>query len=684
MITSLTLKNWRTHAETKLDFGKGTNVIVGVMGSGKSSIVNAISYSLFGTFPALKSKSVTLEEIIMNRPNPASKVETILEFNQGEKKYQVHRIIKKDSTNEAKLYEEGRLIAGPKQKDVNEKVERTLGLNYELFSRAVYAEQNEMDFFLKLSPSERKKKFDELLDLAKYEEARKNAVMIQNEMNKENKQRKDFIEQQKNMLKIQESEKIEKEIFEIKKTIEHLEKKLCVEEKELIEFEKKYKEESEKEKQSKIFEETIIKTSTKIESLKEDLNKGVKYTEKEIKEKAGVLKKTIEEKNTIQEKLGKEKKENEENAKKLGQILSVLEYEKKKMLAEEKNYSSLKGECPTCKQELTEEHKKHLLKELNEKLNQIEKEINENKKNQKNEREKMAGVEAELEALKKETEKYCKELYLFEAEEKQAKLLEEKKKIFQNLIEELPKTKKQLAELNFNKKEMQKIQEEYHAKKTQISLTQMEIKSKKELAQNLGENLKKAKLIKESIEEGVKKYEKSENAAKNLGVFSNCLISTQTELRESLIETTNAAMNNIWQAIYPYKDYIDAKLSVTKEGYDLEVMTRGNEWVRVEGILSGGERSAAALCIRMAFSLVLTKKLSMLILDEPTHNLDTNAVEKLSAMLREEMPKLVEQIFVITHDKELENAASSNLYLLTRNKDNDETTKTETIPVNST
>jgi len=48
-------------------------------------------------------------------------------------------------------------------------------------------------------------------------------------------------------------------------------------------------------------------------------------------------------------------------------------------------------------------------------------------------------------------------------------------------------------------------------------------------------------------------------------------------------------------------------------------------------------------------------------------------------MLREEMPKLVEQVFVITHDKELENAASSNLYLLTRNKDLDEPTKVEVL-----
>ena len=164
-------------------------------------------------------------------------------------------------------------------------------------------------------------------------------------------------------------------------------------------------------------------------------------------------------------------------------------------------------------------------------------------------------------------------------------------------------------------------------------------------------------------------------------MFENCLISTQTELREALLETINLAMSDIWTNIYPYQDFLDARLAIEENGYDLQVQTRSGDWVRVEGILSGGERSAAALCIRIAFALVLTKQLSMLILDEPTHNLDINAVEKLSTMLRESLPALVEQIFVITHDKQLESAASSSLYLLNRNKDLDAATQIETLPI---
>jgi DNA repair exonuclease SbcCD ATPase subunit len=64
-----------------------------------------------------------------------------------------------------------------------------------------------------------------------------------------------------------------------------------------------------------------------------------------------------------------------------------------------------------------------------------------------------------------------------------------------------------------------------------------------------------------------------------------------------------------------------------------------------------------------------------LVLDEPTHNLDRRAIKELSVTLREHLPKIVDQIFIITHEEELESAASGYLYRLERNKEEDEPTK---------
>jgi exonuclease SbcC len=811
MITSLTLNNWRTHSETKLEFGKGTNVIIGVMGSGKSSIVNAISYSLFGTFPALKNRSVSLEEVIMNKPNAQERAETKIEFTHEEKLYRVERIIKRDSTNEAKLYENDKLLAGPKQKDVNEKVEKLLGLNYELFSRAVYAEQNEMDFFLKLTPSERKKKFDELLELEKYEEARKNSTALQNDLAKENKQRKELIDQQKEALKAHEEEKIlqmikdeenvinelNKQLIEVNKmipiieekystlsekekiqknleekkvkteerikaTIEFLEKNKNLDEtktnKEIQEYKNEQKEKEEKlslhaktletllskEKENKLIEELLIKINSKIESLKEELSKSGKAN---LQETIVILEKTIKETEELKTKIIEKEKEEKEVQlilKKTDEELKIIEHEKKQILSEEKDVLNLKGKCPTCKQELNEEHKKHLTEELKEKLKEFEIKTTELLKSKKETEDKILNINQNKEGMKKELETKTKEKYSLEAFKKQLEGIEEKRKQLANFEEEEPKLKKQQLEIGFDKnileetrknknesektisevkskitlkeqelklalekkekeeqlskekeilntvlneiennkfdkKELQQTQESLYSNKNLANITQEKIKSKTELRKSYENTLEKILQIKKSVEEQEKHILKSLNASEKLGIFSNCLIATQIELREAMLDTINQAMTTIWQAIYPYSDFTDARLSVVEGGYDLQVLNRNNEWTRVEGILSGGERSAAALCIRIAFALVLTKKLSMLILDEPTHNLDSNAVGKLSEMLREEMPKLVEQIFVITHDKNLEGAASSNLYLLKRNKNDDESTKIENI-----
>ena len=681
MITKLELKNWRTHKETTLEFSEGTNVIVGVMGSGKSSIVNAVSYALFGTFPGIKNRAVSLKEIIMNKPNQCTESIVKAEFEKDGKKFLVERRICLDETNEAKLFEEGKLISGPKQKDVNEKIEAILGLSYELFSRAVYAEQNEMDFFLKLSPSERKKKFDELLEIEKYEEARKNAVSLQNTFVKDGKEKRDFVERQKATLKGNEEEKLIQKIKEDRKEILLLEKKI----EELgTGYEKKKKEFEVIEKKEKDYlelNEVIVKGKSKLEIIKEDLSKGSTVDIKEIEEKLKTLKKL--DAGVREEKKDKEKEEKEVQEKKniLMEEMKVIEYQLREFEKEEKNIGLLKGNCPTCKQEMNEEHRGKLLKEISQKKEKAEEIITKQKKEALKMLDTLSGVEKRMKEIEKTVDENRKTTYEIEGILSQSQKAEGKKKEMEKLEKELPTLEEKLKEIRFDKKILDKAREELFGIKNEKNLCEEKTRSKKEIIKSYEQTLEKINQAKKNINEIEEEEKIIVEAGKKMGVFSNCLIATQNELRETLLSTINTAMTTIWQSVYPYKDFLDAKLFVVENGYDLKVLTRGNEWVRVEGILSGGERSAAALCIRMAFALVLTKQLSMLILDEPTHNLDRNAVEKLSEMLREEMPKLVSQIFVITHDKELENAASADTYILDRNKDADEPTRVEKMLV---
>ena len=67
MIDRLKLTNWKIHENTELNFKPGTNIIIGPMGSGKSSILQAISFALFVTFSELKKHDVKITELVNNK-----------------------------------------------------------------------------------------------------------------------------------------------------------------------------------------------------------------------------------------------------------------------------------------------------------------------------------------------------------------------------------------------------------------------------------------------------------------------------------------------------------------------------------------------------------------------------------------------------------------------------------------
>lgn len=186
MITSLEIMNWRSHAHTKLQFGKGTNLIVGIMGSGKSAVLDAICYALYGTFPALRRKSVGSEDIFRHGEKEA---QVALELSHKGKNYRVVRALKKSARGveaAAKIYEDGKVL-DTGQARVSEIVSEKLGVDFDLFNRAVYSEQNNIGYFLELEAGRRKREMDGLMGLDRFEDARANAVRVINRLEGERK-----------------------------------------------------------------------------------------------------------------------------------------------------------------------------------------------------------------------------------------------------------------------------------------------------------------------------------------------------------------------------------------------------------------------------------------------------------------------------------------------------------------
>ncbi len=85
MITSIELGDFLSHTETKLEFGNGVTVFVGQNGAGKSSIIDAITFALFGQHTRKSNKGLI--------KRGASQGFAKIEFNINGKQYQAVRKI---------------------------------------------------------------------------------------------------------------------------------------------------------------------------------------------------------------------------------------------------------------------------------------------------------------------------------------------------------------------------------------------------------------------------------------------------------------------------------------------------------------------------------------------------------------------------------------------------------------
>ncbi len=797
MIKSLKLKNWRSHKDSEFEFTEGTNVLVGRMGSGKSSAMDALCFALFGSFPALQRKEVELSEIIMTRPSMENEAIVEMEFSYNGKNYKVERKIFRKKTNQAKLYCNGVLIAGPKVSDVTKAVEREIELNYELFSRAVYSEQNQLDYFLRMTPLKRKEKFDELLELDKYEKARKSAVNVKNTLKK-------IMEERAQQLKNQREQFNKKELSVLEKEINALEEKIKKSHKEIEEKKEKLKEEEafvkrliEKREKFKSLKEKEISLKSRVSSWKEEIKsietsigKKIELISKENaekqKEKTSIEIKEIEKKllesreieSKIRETIARQEQLMEEKKALLSRIPPGLENKKKLSFEEEKLQKEIEknknekekiekellelskketalrekeavtsekrerekellshlekasSKCPLCQSELSKSTREKLLEEKRKTINELKatekkifseiKKLTESREmleEKKNKIEKEAQTLGEREIIIRELKKTIERierisLKAMESEKEKNALFEKKKEIekganakaleekeealkrieailegiakFKRLkedLKELEETTHQITALGFNEEKAMKAEREVAEKREKINSLALEVSSLKELLAEKEKRKKELNQRKKTIEELERKTKAMKIVDEKMAFFINSLKATQSELRSSLIGSINKAMDSLWKKLYPYKDYESAKIEISKGNYLLKAKTSSGKWINIEGRMSGGERSAAALTLRIAFSLVLARNLGWIILDEPTHNLDENAINKLSEMMRNELPKIVEQVFLITHSKEMEKAASGALYLLKKEDEKGGFTRAELLPL---
>ena len=280
---SLRFKNLLSYGgnETSVDFSKGLNVIVGKNGQGKSSILDALSFCLYGA----PYRKIKIAELVNRKIQ--KKLFTSCDCTVNGDAYRITRTI---SPNKLEILENDSPLELLSSNKLNqEEIDRILGIDHKMFRQVICLAINYNKPFLSLSAPDKRdiieaifnlKIFGNMTSLLKKEQTslkvdiavnEKTIVMMEQNLKNQNKQIKDLKKTSEN--------------FETKKK-EDLEKAQESLEKHQLEI--KEAEESIKSIQEKI-DETEIPDITSFENLIFDIKQEVASCNSEIKRNRKII-----------------------------------------------------------------------------------------------------------------------------------------------------------------------------------------------------------------------------------------------------------------------------------------------------------------------------------------------------------------------------------------------------------
>ncbi len=739
-------------------------MLVGVMGAGKSSVVDAICFALYGTFPALSNNSGTrLEDLVTDRPVRQESATVRLRFSIGADAYTVTRSLHRKGASTARLEKNGvYLQAQPKK--VTEEITALLKTDYDVFSRAVYANQNNVGYFLDIVKGKRKSEIDHMLGLDSFAAAEENATNVINSM-------RERIDGELRALEGTNADELGSQVSALERSRERLISELRRLEAEAGERQQQLEKlEGEQAKlrdayaRGNTLSNEIARLASKSSTLKEQLaairTADLNVTELETRiakmtgERSELEKRRLaleeryralmneaadaaamarklsgdaEEKSRLVAELKSNDAENiatrlaKESgiAKELEKRVAAYEARRRELARQIEELGEPAGICPVCERPM-EQHLRDTVmarkkEELDiaaedlahsaaaldsaarsvEELAVLERRIREAASAIK----KYGDVEQQLELCRVKAGKArarADELYaqVREISSRQQAVAEEvsllsrhaeelrRAKTYAGQIEELERQIRacaaELASIHVDDRTMNEIEQSIRKVGEARAAIRSGLQGNQSHLVTIEQQLADRRRRIAELESTRARIARERKALEAMAVFKSALRDTQAQLRSRLVEAINDIIGSIWTDLYPYADYHVIRLRAKADDYVLEVR-RGDEgsgaWQAIGAVASGGERSMAALAMRIAFAFVVVPNLRWFILDEPTHNIDANGIARMVQAFGGTVSRSVDQVFVITHDEVLKDINGATVYVLERDKASYEPTR---------
>ena len=705
MIKKLVLNNFLSHKDTCLNFEPGITVFVGHNGSGKSSIVDSITFALFNEHTRKSNKNLITKGIDKSLPEESGS-SVIMDFSVGSVEYKIQRQINsagqllsvkleklEQNNNFDKAIEKEKknkpfyrpIISGERkqlEESVVKEIESILQIDYRKLQIASIIQQGEINKIIDSQPREFKELLNNLIGLYRLDisfiymhyaidEFRKSmrektGGYDDNHINmfitKIGESKNKIIKSKENLDKINDDlSKIIHQIEYIEKEIEELEPKVS------------------KIQEIKSLENVLLRyLKEKSVSLKTEIEKEKRMIA-EVKNAFDILKNKDEIIITLQMVLSEKEdlhKSLHQLEGEIGKLTGFTECAKKIQIID--------GKCPVCNSKTSILNDmfdiSHIKKELDKKYYERKLLMTESLKLNRE----------ELDLRKKEKEIISAEKLLLSYKIS----LDKGISLIQANLLDLDRDYQMLSKLNFNSFSdadilLYKI-DEYSSnlidnivniKRDVVNVNIDSLKQKKVLKNKLLSefiNIKNQKAVLEKnlldLEHDIVEFENLLLELYSASDFISDLEKIRSLVfnRDGMVSSSlrTWALNLISVKSSEYINTFNvgiSKISLIEKPREIKMLCYGKRGEIDIISLSGGEKVAVSLALRMAIACLMgSSKIDFIILDEPTSNLDEERRNSFVRIISDVFSKGVgpiSQIIIITHDEEIfENSEIEQIY----------------------
>jgi len=167
LLKTLTLRNYRKYKDAYVEFPDGVIGIIGLNGVGKTTLIEAIGWVLFGHHAARTTK----ELIKRDGASPHEPCRVALEFElEGDGYNVVREMVGKNLMPKASLMINGKLITNNAD-EATEVITEKIGMDYLSFFTSVFARQKELNALSIMKAAERKKLVLRMLGIERIEKS---------------------------------------------------------------------------------------------------------------------------------------------------------------------------------------------------------------------------------------------------------------------------------------------------------------------------------------------------------------------------------------------------------------------------------------------------------------------------------------------------------------------------------